>query len=59
MPKKKLTKAQVRAQYKTLMKTTSKLVFDKLEHPDSLVPMSMTVLVDLAKKLANAFNRIK
>ena len=58
MPK-KLTKAQVKAQYKTLMRSTSRLANDKLSHPDSKVPQSMKLLIQMANDIRNAFNRVK
>ena len=56
---KKLTKTQVKAQYKILMRATSKLANDKLSNPDSRVPMSMKVMISMANDIRNAFNRIK
>ena len=56
---KKLTKAQVKAQYKSLMRSTSRLANDKLSHPDSKVPMSMKIMIQIANDIRNAFNRIK
>jgi len=58
MPK-KLTKAQVKAQYKSLIKAISRLTNDKMSHPDSKVPTSIKMLIQMAKDVLTAFNRIK
>ena len=46
MPKKKLTKTQVRKKLKQVMNASYDLVLDKMGHADSFVPMG-------AQKLAN------
>tara|TARA_R110002020_G_scaffold446769_1_gene659043 strand:- start:127 stop:303 length:177 start_codon:yes stop_codon:yes gene_type:complete len=46
MPKKKLTKTQVKKAYRDIGVRMSKLIDDKLYHDDSLVPQSMAKLMD-------------
>jgi len=59
MPKKKLTKAQVKAEYKKLIKGTNRLFNDKMSYPDSKVTMSLKMLLQMAKDVLSAFNRVK
>jgi len=47
MPKKRLTKTQVRKAYRDIGVRMSKLVDDKLYHDNSFVPQSMAKLMDL------------
>jgi hypothetical protein len=52
MPKKKLTKAQVKAKLKRINLDIYALVVDKLAYnSDSLVPMSLNKLLELHKAL--------
>ena len=51
MPKKKLTKTQVKNMFKRMGKITYDLALDKMGHPDSFSPMSknkaMSILDDI------------
>ena len=57
MPKKKLTKTQVKKKFTTASNNVYDLVLDKFGHSDSRVSMSMTKLLDLQKQLKNAIVR--
>ncbi len=59
MPKKKLTKAQVRKILKQWMSGLLRLLMDKAGHPDSFVPLSLNKLIELDKVMAGAFRRVK
>lgn len=59
MPKKKLTKAQVKKKLKTLNTISSDLFMDKLYHPDNNVPLSVKILGDLNNTFSRAIKRIK
>ena len=59
MPKKKLTKAQVRKILKQWMNGLLRLLMDKAGHPDSFVPLSLNKLIELDKVMAGAFRRVK
>ena len=59
MPKKKLTKAQVKRKLKTMMTASYDLVLDKMGHPDSKVPMSLNKLLELNSAVTSQFNRVK
>jgi len=49
MPKKKLTKAQIKRKYKTICGMFYDLLNDKLGHPDSHVGMSVNKLLEVHK----------
>ena len=60
MPKKKLTKAQVKAKLTSMMKTHRILMIDKMDYgSESFVPMSMSRQVKLAETLQRSRKRIK
>jgi len=59
MPKKKLTKAQVKAAFGLTWRALSKLLVDKIAASDSRVTMSVTKLVAMQKEIRNAQNRVK
>jgi len=59
MPKKKLTKAQVKRKLTTAINSVYDLLVDKMGHADSQVPMSMPKLIDLNKILVSAMKRFK
>ena len=60
MPKKKLTKAQVRRKFRNLNRDMYDLTNDKLGHGSaSFVPMSINKLLELYKAVDNASMRIK
>ena len=59
MPKKKLTKAQVIRAMRMISTNLGKLFFDKLEKPDSKVPLSLEKMTKLHKEIASAVKRVK
>ena len=59
MPKKKLTKAQVKRQVNAMNNAVYHLLIDKMGHADSRVPISQGKLMDLNKAMLLAFNRVK
>jgi hypothetical protein len=59
MPKKKLTKAQVKRKIKTAHSNMAALNIDKLTHPDSNVKMSEKILTEIRNKLARALISMK
>ncbi len=59
MPKKKLTKAQVKRKIKTIDNTMASMIIDKVEQPDSHVSMSLPALLETGKKFRNALRRVK
>ena len=59
MPKKKLTKTQIKRKLKTCSNAMYDLMLDKLGHADSLVPMSQPKLLDLNKTLLGASKKVK
>jgi hypothetical protein len=59
MPKKKLTKAQVKATFVGMHRAVANLLQDKINYPDSKVPMSLQALIKLKKDATSAFNRVK
>ena len=59
MPKKKLTKAQVKKKLKTIMNASYDLVLDKMGHANSDVPMSLNAILELNRKVTQQVNRVK
>ena len=60
MPKKKLTKAQVKAKLKRINMDLYSLVIDKLAYnSDSFVPMSLNKLLELHKSLGRSGMKIR
>jgi len=59
MPKKKLTKAQVKRKLKACTTALYDLTVDKYGHGDSAVPISFTKLIDLHKAVMNGLKRMK
>ena len=59
MPKKKLTKAQVKKKLLTIHHYFADLSTDKLYHKDSFVPISPMRMVEWVNKLHRARSRIK
>ena len=59
MPKKKLTKAQVKRKLKTVNNAMYDLFLDKMGHGNSDVPFSTPKLLDLNKAMQSAIKRIK
>ena len=59
MPKKKLTKTQVKSKMLKAANQLYDLFLDKFAHPDSFVPMSGTKLFDTVNLINKARSRIK
>ena len=59
MPKKKLTKAQVKRKLKTMNNAIYYMITDKMGHSDSSVPMSLPKLLDFHKLIRQAELRAK
>jgi hypothetical protein len=59
MPKKKLTKTQVKKKLKTIMNASYDLVLDKMGQPQSFVPMSLDKTILLNRQVTQQFNRVK
>ena len=59
MPKKKLTKTQVKKKLKTMINASYDLMLDKIGHAKSDVPMSLSKAIELHKTLSLQFNRVK
>jgi len=59
MPRKKLTKAQVKRKLKTCMNAAYDLILDKMGHANSDVPFSLPKLMDMHKALVSASKRMK
>ena len=59
MPKKKLTKAQVKKKLTTMGRNMYDLVLDKMGQPDSFVPMSLNKILELNRAVTQQFNRVK
>jgi hypothetical protein len=59
MPKKKLTKLQVKRLMASASKNIATLMLDRALHGSSFVPITINGLIDLDKKLKLASKRIK
>ena len=59
MPKKKLTKAQVKKKMQNIVIVLYDLFTDKMAYSDSSVPMSENKILDLYKPVKLALQRIK
>ena len=59
MPKKKLTKAQVKRELGKMQAAIGKMFVDKVNRSDSFVPMSEKTLLELNSKVKTAFKRVK
>ena len=59
MPKKKLTKTQVKKKLKTIMNASYDLVLDKMGQAQSFVPMSLDKAILLNRQVTQQFNRVK
>ena len=59
MPRKKLTKTQVKSKLRQIDNKLYDLALDKLGHPDSKVTLSVPKLLELSKNIINAFKRVK
>jgi hypothetical protein len=59
MPRKKLTKTQVKRKYKQICSAFYDMMLDKLGHTDSNVGMSVNKLLDLHKVCQATLKRMK
>ena len=59
MVKKRLTKAQVKRELGKMHAAIGRLFVDRVKNPDSFVPMSEKVLLELNKKIRSTFMRVK
>ena len=59
MPRKRLTKTQVRKKIKTCSNAMYDHILDKMGHANSDVPMSVPKLLEMHKAVQNAAKRIK
>jgi len=59
MPKKKLTKRQVKIKLKMCTNRLYDMILDKMGHANSDVPMSLPKLMEIHKLLQNATKRMK
>jgi len=59
MPKKRLTKTQVKRKLKTCTNAMYDMILDKMGHSNSDVPMSLPKLMDMHKALQSSVKRIK
>ena len=59
MPKKKLTKAQVKRKLKTCSNGMYDMILDKMGHANSDVPMSLNAILELNRKVTQQVNRVK
>ena len=59
MPKKKLTKAQVKRKVKNIYNAMYDLFLDKLGHPDSFNPMSKAKTLEVLDNISRARLRVK
>jgi len=58
MPKKKLTKTQVKRKVAAISKSVADLTIDKLTHSDSLAPMSKMKLIELSNTIQAASRKL-
>ena len=58
MPKKKLTKLQVKRKVAAINKSVADLTVDKLTHSDSLTPMSKIKLIELSNTIQAASRKL-
>ena len=59
MPKKKLTKAQVKRKLKTIANACYDMLIDRFGHGDSNVPMSYNKILEIHKAVMAAGKRVK
>ncbi len=59
MAKKKLTKVRIGKDLRRMSFFIMNFMQDKLEHPDSKVPLTPKKLLELNAVIKNAFNRLK
>tara|TARA_R110000823_G_scaffold194252_1_gene325619 strand:- start:23 stop:202 length:180 start_codon:yes stop_codon:yes gene_type:complete len=59
MPKKKYNKVRVKREMARVVDGLTNMLFDKMQNPDSFVPISGKVLMEMNSKVRTAFKRIK
>lgn len=59
MPKKKLTKAQVKRKLKTILSNMTDLLMDKAGYPDSHCTVSAKTMLEMSGSISRALKRIK
>jgi hypothetical protein len=59
MPRKRLTKTQVKKKIKTCSNAMYDMILDKMGHSNSDVPMSLPKLMEMHKAVQNAAKRMK
>jgi hypothetical protein len=59
MPKKKYNKVRVKREMARVVDGLTNMLFDKMQNPDSFVPISGKVLMEMNNKVRTAFKRIK
>tara|TARA_Y100001938_G_C7846873_1_gene308855 strand:- start:59 stop:238 length:180 start_codon:yes stop_codon:yes gene_type:complete len=59
MPKKKYNKTRVKREMARVVDGLTNMLFDKMQNPDSVVPISGKVLMEMNSKVRTAFKRIK
>ena len=59
MPKKKLTKAQVKRSLRSINKNIYRMIMERLDVPDNHIPISTPKLMELHRTIESAFKRIK
>ena len=59
MPKKKLTKAQVKRKLRSINTNLYRMIMERLDVPDNNIPISTPKLMELHRTIESAFKRIK
>jgi len=59
MPRKKLTKTQIKRKFKTAYNAYYDLIQDKLGHPDSHITMSLNKMLETLKGMSGILKRMK
>jgi len=59
MPRKKLNKTKIKRDLSGAMGRIYNLMVDKIGHPDSNVPMSVSKLLEIHKAVSSAWKRVK
>tara|TARA_R110001599_G_scaffold33331_1_gene108037 strand:- start:6 stop:185 length:180 start_codon:yes stop_codon:yes gene_type:complete len=59
MAKKKYNKTRVKREMARVVDGLTNMLFDKMQNPDSVVPISGKVLMEMNSKVRTAFKRIK
>ena len=59
MPKKKLTKAQVKRSLRSINTNLYRMIMERLDVPDNNIPISTPKLMELHRTIESAFKRVK